>query len=112
MVLHSTHAASYSSGHLTEMHISVRAAPSNPGCGAHGQVQDVAGIVERLLGFLETGKAFVTAETLVQLKDLLRRYPAIADACLASVSSIAPEVHAPTSRAAYCPSPYQGSICG
>lgn len=59
------------------------------------QVQDVGGIVERLLGFLETGKSFVTAEAVIQIKDLLRRYPSIAEACLASVSSIAPEVTIP-----------------
>lgn len=57
-------------------------------------MQDVTGIVERLLGFLDTGKPHVTAEALIQIKDLLRRYPAVAAACLASVSSIAPEVHA------------------
>ena len=55
------------------------------------QVQDVGGIVERLLGFLETGRDFVTAEAVIQLKDLLRRYPAIAEASLSSVSSITPE---------------------
>ena len=56
------------------------------------QVQDVGGIVERLLGFLETGRDFVTAEAIIQLKDLLRRYPAIAEASLSSVSNITPEV--------------------
>jgi hypothetical protein len=59
---------------------------------ARQQVQDVDGIVERLLGFLETGKSYVTDEAVIQIKDLLRRYPTIAEACLASVSSIAPEV--------------------
>ena len=52
----------------------------------------MAGIVERLLGFLETGRAHVTAEALLALKDLLRRYPGIAEACLGAVSSLAPEV--------------------
>ena len=51
----------------------------------------MGGIVERLLGFLETGRDFVTAEAVIQLKDLLRRYPAIAEASLSSVSSITPE---------------------
>lgn len=64
-------------------------------------MQDVAGIVERLLGFLETGKAFVVAETVIQIKDLLRRYPSIAEACLASVSSIAPEVMFPHASCVY-----------
>ncbi len=31
------------------------------------QVQDVGGIVERLLGFLEMGRDHVTAETLIQV---------------------------------------------
>jgi hypothetical protein len=39
------------------------------------QVADVNGIVERLLLFLESGYDHIVAETLVQLKDLLRRYP-------------------------------------
>jgi hypothetical protein len=38
-------------------------------------VADVNGIVERLLLFLESGYDHIVAETLVQLKDLLRRYP-------------------------------------
>ena len=58
------------------------------------QLQDVGGIVVGLLGFLETGRDFVTAEAVIQLKDLLRRYPAIAEASLSSVSSIAPEASA------------------
>ena len=62
------------------------------------QVQDVGGIVERLLGFLETGRDFVTAEAVIQLKDLLRRYPAIAEASLSSVSNITPEVTSSVSR--------------
>ena len=32
------------------------------------QVQDVPGLVERLLGFLDSGKDFVTAETIVQVR--------------------------------------------
>lgn len=39
------------------------------------QVSDVNGIVERLLLFLESGYDHIVAETLIQLKDLLRRYP-------------------------------------
>eukprot|EP00878_Enallax_costatus_P027330 GHUV01029406.1.p1 GENE.GHUV01029406.1~~GHUV01029406.1.p1 ORF type:complete len:554 (+),score=105.09 GHUV01029406.1:514-2175(+) len=38
-------------------------------------VSDVNGIVERLLMFLESGYDHIVAETLIQLKDLLRRYP-------------------------------------
>ena len=51
------------------------------------QVHDVSGIVERLLEFLEIGKSHVTAETIIQMKDLLRTYPEIAEVCLASISS-------------------------
>ncbi len=66
--------------------------PSLLSSAAALQVQDVGGIVERLLGFLETGRDFVTAEAIIQLKDLLRRYPTIAEASLSSVSNITPEV--------------------
>jgi len=31
-------------------------------------VQDVEGVVERLLGFLDTGKPFVTAEAVIQAR--------------------------------------------
>ena len=51
------------------------------------QVHDVGGIVERLLEFLEIGKNHVTAETIIQMKDLLRTFPDIAEVCLASISS-------------------------
>ena len=65
-------------------------------------MQDVAGIVERLLGFLEMGKDHVTAETLIQIKDLLRRYPDVAEAALAAVAAISPaDVPEPEARAAF-----------
>ncbi len=38
----------------------------------------MSGLLDRLLGFLELGKDCVTAETLIQMKDLLRRYPHMA----------------------------------
>lgn len=87
------------------------------------QVQDVPGLVERLLGFLDIGKDFVTAETIVQVrgelhvlfrmmcervmveptlpvalqvKDLARKYPDIAEVCVGSVSNISLEVGPPT----------------
>ncbi len=56
------------------------------------QVQDVTGLLDRLLGFLELGKASVTAETLIQMKDLLRRYPHVAEVAIASVATISPQV--------------------
>lgn len=59
-------------------------------------MQDAAGIVERLLGFLEIGKPHVTAESLIQIKDLLRRYPDIADVCISSISFISPVVIPPS----------------
>lgn len=37
------------------------------------------GIVERLLLFLESGYDHIVAEALIQLKDLLRRYPDLGD---------------------------------
>ena len=55
-------------------------------------MQDVSGLVDRLLGFLELSKDFVTAETLIQLKDLLRRYPHIAEIAIASIAAISPQV--------------------
>jgi hypothetical protein len=58
------------------------------------QVQDVSGLLDRLLNFLELGKDCVTAETLIQIKDLLRRYPHIADVAIASVASISLQVPA------------------
>lgn len=39
------------------------------------QVSDVNGLVERLLMFLESGYDHIVAETLIQLRDLLRRHP-------------------------------------
>ncbi|KAK9826712.1 hypothetical protein WJX81_000377 [Elliptochloris bilobata] len=65
-------------------------------------VQDVEGIVERLLGFLDTGKPFVTAEAVVQVRDLMRRFPESAEACIASVSGISPEdLEEPDAKAAF-----------
>lgn len=52
----------------------------------------MSGLLDRLLGFLELGKDCVTAETLIQMKDLLRRYPHIADVAIASIASISPQV--------------------
>lgn len=56
------------------------------------QVSEVPGIIERLLGFLEIGKDFVTAETVIQIKDLMRRYPDAAEVCVGSVANISPAV--------------------
>ena len=68
-----------------------RGQPPTLGCvkveGLMLQVHDVSGIVERLLEFLEIGKSHVTAETIIQMKDLLRTFPDIAEVCLASISS-------------------------
>ena len=65
-------------------------------------MQDAAGIVERLLGFLELGKPHLTAEVLIQIKDLLRRYPEIVDACISSISATSLEV-APVPSAPHIP---------
>ncbi|KAF6256499.1 adaptin N terminal region-domain-containing protein [Scenedesmus sp. NREL 46B-D3] len=62
-------------------------------------VADVNGIVERLLLFLESGYDHIVAETLVQLKDLLRRYPDLGE--VFSMGDIRPSgVADPEARAA------------
>ncbi|KAI3438927.1 hypothetical protein D9Q98_001341 [Chlorella vulgaris] len=66
------------------------------------KVPDVNGIIDRLLLFLGYEKDFVTAETLVQMTDVLRRYPDAAAACVDSVAAIPEEtVVEPGARAAY-----------
>lgn len=56
------------------------------------QVHDATGIVERLLGFLTVGKGHITAETLIQVKDLVRRYPRLANSCLEALERTSVEV--------------------
>ncbi|KAK9786802.1 hypothetical protein WJX73_006669 [Symbiochloris irregularis] len=66
------------------------------------EVQDVGGIVERLLGFLEVGKPYVTAEAVTQIADLLRRFPDLAEICVSSVSNISPQdLEEPEAKAAF-----------
>lgn len=55
-------------------------------------MQDVSGLLDRLLGFLELGKACVTSETLIQIKDVLRRYPHVAEVAISSLNSLSPQV--------------------
>ncbi|KAK4364929.1 hypothetical protein RND71_016287 [Anisodus tanguticus] len=52
------------------------------------QQYDVNAIVDRLLQFLEMEKDHVTAETLVLVKDLLRKYPQWSHDCIAVVGNI------------------------
>ncbi|KAI3977433.1 hypothetical protein MKX01_000346 [Papaver californicum] len=52
------------------------------------QQYDVNAIVDRLLQFLEMEKDYVTAETLVLVKDLLRKYPQWSQDCIAVVGNI------------------------
>ncbi|KAG0560601.1 hypothetical protein M758_10G187600 [Ceratodon purpureus] len=52
------------------------------------QQYDVNAIVDRLLQFLEMEKDYVTAETLVLVKDLLRKYPQWSHDCIAVVGSV------------------------
>jgi len=60
-----------------------------------------AGIVDRLLQFLDHGTDYITAETLVAIKDLLRRHPRWADDCIQSVTGIEVDAIAePAARAA------------
>ncbi|GIL71417.1 hypothetical protein Vretimale_2716 [Volvox reticuliferus] len=66
-------------------------------------VSDSGGIVERLLMFLDGGSEHLIAEALVQLKDVLRRYPDVAHVCVGGLGDLA--VHAnitePAARAAF-----------
>ena len=43
------------------------------------QVPDAAGVVERLLLFLESGHDHIVAEALIALQELLRTYPSLAE---------------------------------
>ncbi|XP_051129481.1 beta-adaptin-like protein A [Andrographis paniculata] len=65
------------------------------------QQYDVNAIVDRLLQFLEMEKEHVTAETLVLVKDLLRKYPQWSHDCLAVVGNISSKsVQEPKAKAA------------
>ncbi|XP_021735609.1 beta-adaptin-like protein A [Chenopodium quinoa] len=65
------------------------------------QQYDVNAIVDRLLQFLEMEKDYVTAETLVLIKDLLRKYPQWSHDCIAVVGSISSKnVQEPKAKAA------------
>lgn len=65
------------------------------------QQYDVNAIVDRLLQFLEMEKDHVTAETLVLVKDLLRKYPQWSHDCIAVVGNISSKnVQEPRAKAA------------
>lgn len=65
------------------------------------QQYDVNAIVDRLLQFLEMEKDYVTAETLVLVKDLLRKYPQWSHDCIAVVGNISSKnVQEPKGKAA------------
>lgn len=65
------------------------------------QSYDVNGIVDRLLQFLEMDTDYVTAETLVLVKDLLRKYPQWSQDCIAVVGSVSTKsVQEPRAKAA------------
>ena len=65
------------------------------------QVPDVSGIIERLLIFLETGYDHIQAEALIQMKDLLRRYPDMAEVCIAQLVELNPaSISEPEAKAA------------
>lgn len=65
------------------------------------QQYDVNAIVDRLLQFLEMEKDYVTAETLVLVKDLLRKYPQWSHDCIAVVGNISSNnVQEPKAKAA------------
>ncbi|KAK9273245.1 hypothetical protein L1049_018052 [Liquidambar formosana] len=65
------------------------------------QQYDVNAIVDRLLQFLEMEKDYVTAETLVLVKDLLRKYPQWSHDCIAVVGNISTKnIQEPKAKAA------------
>ncbi|KAI4316157.1 hypothetical protein L6164_024163 [Bauhinia variegata] len=65
------------------------------------QQYDVNAIVDRLLQFLEMEKDFVTAEALVLVKNLLRKYPQWSQDCIAVVGNISSKnVQEPKAKAA------------
>ncbi|CAH2073042.1 unnamed protein product [Thlaspi arvense] len=65
------------------------------------QQYDVNAIVDRLLQFLEMEKDYVTAETLVLVKDLLRKYPQWSHDCISVVGGISSKnVQEPKAKAA------------
>ncbi|KAG5540672.1 hypothetical protein RHGRI_020788 [Rhododendron griersonianum] len=65
------------------------------------QQYDVNAIVDRLLQFLEMEKDYGTAETLVLVKDLLRKYPQWSHDCIAVVGNISSKnVQEPKAKAA------------
>ncbi|CAA0821331.1 Beta-adaptin-like protein A [Striga hermonthica] len=65
------------------------------------QQYDVNAIVDRLLQFLEMEKDHVTAETLVLVKDLLRKYPQWSQDCIAVVGNISSKnIQEPKAKAA------------
>ncbi|GMI88498.1 Adaptor protein complex protein 4B [Hibiscus trionum] len=65
------------------------------------QQYDVNAIVDRLLQFLEMEKDYVTAEALVLVKDLLRKYPQWSHDCIAVVGNISSNnVQEPKAKAA------------
>ena len=63
---------------------------------------DVAGIVDRLLSFLDLGSDYVACEALGQVRDLLRVAPDRADLCITAISALPVSlVTEPQGRAAY-----------
>ncbi|KAL8101674.1 beta-adaptin-like protein A isoform X2 [Apium graveolens] len=65
------------------------------------QQYDVNAIVDRLLQFLDLEKDHVTAETLVLVKDLLRKYPQWSRDCIAVVGNISSKnIQEPKAKAA------------
>lgn len=65
------------------------------------QQYDVNAIVDRLLQFLEMEKDYVTSETLVLVKDLLRKYPQWSHDCIAVIGNISSNnVQEPKAKAA------------
>lgn len=77
---------------LTEYAADVDVSIAREAIRAVGQIAlksyDVNGIVDRLLQFLEMDTDYVTAETLLLVRDLLRKYPQWSADCLAVIGGV------------------------
>ena len=91
---------------LSEYVTDVDAAIARESVRAVGRValdgdQSVEGIVDRLLQFVDHGADYVTAETLIAIKDIVRKHPRYANECISAITGMEAEIIAePAARAA------------
>ena len=91
---------------LSEYVTDVDAAIARESVRAVGRValdgdQSVEGIVDRLLQFVDHGADYVTAETLIAIKDIVRKHPRYANECISAIAGMEAEIIAePAARAA------------